>query len=291
MPKPIHAFRIFFILILAFLLCLAIQNPGQMLAGLPASFVVIGCVFLVQIAAFIPAYVLRTETFYDITASLTYTAAALMASWWFASTARQAVFACCVTIWAMRLGIFLLHRVHKAGKDARFDDIKQHFFTFLIAWLLQGLWISITIAPTIVVLMHERASLVQGTILSVIGWILWALGFAIETISDWQKSTFRAQAHNQGKFMSTGLWSWSQHPNYFGEITLWLGLTISALPYLQGWQWVVVLSPMFIAYLLIRISGVPMLDAKAKTQWGNDPDYIAYTKRTSKIIPWPPTSR
>jgi steroid 5-alpha reductase family enzyme len=116
------------------------------------------------------------------------------------------------------------------------------------------------------------------------------IGFAFEVIADEQKRRFRADPANHGTFITTGLWAWSQHPNYFGEITLWAGILVIAIPQLAGWNWLVVLSPLFVALLLTRVSGINLLDAIAKKRWGDDPAWQAYVARTSVLFPRPPRS-
>lgn len=112
------------------------------------------------------------------------------------------------------------------------------------------------------------------------------IGFAIEVISDRQKSRFREE--NKEGFITSGLWSWSRHPNYFGEIVLWLGIAIIALPTLSGWQWATMISPIFVIVLLTKISGVRMLEVSGKKRWGTDEGYQAYLASTSVLIPLPP---
>ena len=124
-----------------------------------------------------------------------------------------------------------------------------------------------------------------------IGFIVWLIGFAIEVIADQQKSAFKANPANKDKFIKSGLWSWSRHPNYFGEIVLWVGVMIIALPVLRGWQWVALISPIFITLLLTRISGIPMLETRADEKWGGQKEYENYKAGTSVLIPMPPSKK
>jgi steroid 5-alpha reductase family enzyme len=120
---------------------------------------------------------------------------------------------------------------------------------------------------------------------AMMGFLVWVIGFAFEAVADAQKSRFNADPANRGKFISTGLWSRSRHPNYFGEIVLWVGVAIIALPVLQGWQWVALISPVFVTLLLTKVSGVPLLEKKADEMWGGQEDYEAYKKNTPVLIP------
>ena len=124
--------------------------------------------------------------------------------------------------------------------------------------------------------------------LDALGLTLWVLGLSIEVIADHQKTQFRADPRNDGRFITTGLWSWSRHPNYFGEILLWTGLCLAASASLSGGQWVSWASPALVTLLLTRVSGIPMLEERAEARWGDDPDYRAYVARTSVLVPRPP---
>ncbi|HUV16073.1 MAG TPA: DUF1295 domain-containing protein [Pelolinea sp.] len=191
-----------------------------------------------------------------------------------------------VAVWAARLGSFLFKRVMKSGKDARFDEIKPSFPRFLQAWTLQGLWVSFTLAATLAAITSEEK--VGMDAFAVIELLVWALGFGIEVAADKQKNQFRADPQNKSKFIRSGLWVWSRHPNYFGEILLWVGVAIIALPVLYGWQWVALISPVFVAFLLTRVSGVPILEKRADEKWGGQAEYEEYKASTSVLMLLPP---
>ena len=192
-------------------------------------------------------------------------------------------------MWAARLGSFLFTRVRRAGRDDRFDAIKPDFGRFLSVWLLQGLWVTLTLGAALAaVTALERPAV---GVLTVVGLLVWAAGFAVEVVADAQKSRFRADPAHRDAFISTGLWAWSRHPNYFGEIVLWLGIALAALPALQGWQYATLVSPVFVAILLGRVSGVPLLERKADARWGDRADYRAYRAATPVLVPRPPRRR
>jgi steroid 5-alpha reductase family enzyme len=186
-------------------------------------------------------------------------------------------------VWAARLGYFLFTRIHKAGKDARFDAIKTCFVRFLAAWTLQGLWITFTAAAAWGAITSEQKE--PFGIFAMIGSLVWLSGFIIEVVADRQKGQFKEESENKGKFIRSGLWSRSRHPNYFGEIVLWTGVAIIAFPVLQGWQWVFLSSPVFITILLTRVSGIPLLEKRADDTWGGQEDYEAYKKSTPVLVP------
>ncbi len=266
---------------------LAGSQGGASAWGIPVFALAVGLAFVIQWLAFIPAYVGQSERFFDLTGSLTYITVAVAAVLLGPPVdGRSILLLALVLIWAARLGTFLVRRIRKAGKDARFDAIKPSFIRFLNVWTLQGLWVTLTLAAALAAITTTARK--ELDVVAVTGALVWAAGFALEAIADLQKNRFRADPANRGGFIHTGLWSWSRHPNYFGEIVLWIGVAIIAIPVLQGWQWVTLISPVFVALLLIRVSGVPMLEKRADEKWGGREDYESYKARTPVLIPRPP---
>jgi steroid 5-alpha reductase family enzyme len=252
--------------------------------GVPLFALAVGLAYLIQWVAFVPAYLRRTEKFFDLTGSLTYISVTALAALLNPQRdGRSLLLVALVVIWAGRLGLFLYRRVHKAGKDGRFDEIKQSFPRFLMTWTLQGLWVTFTAAAAWAAITSSQERPLGWVAL--VGFLVWLFGFAFEVIADNQKSRFRADPANKGKFIQTGLWAKSRHPNYFGEIVLWIGVAIIALPALQGWQYVALISPVFVTLLLTRVSGVPMLEKRADEKWGGQPEYEAYKQKTPVLIP------
>lgn len=266
---------------------LAGSQTGVTVGGMPVFALVVGLAFLIQIVAFVPAFVMQSERFYDLTGSMTYIALTLLAAvlaW--PLDIRSILLGALVIVWAARLGTFLVRRVRKAGKDSRFDDIKPSFVKFLNTWVIQGLWVTLTAAAAwAAVTSTNRVGL---DALAGVGVAVWMIGFGIEAVADFQKGRFRADPANKGRFIHTGLWSWSRHPNYFGEITLWVGVALIARPALQGWQLVTLVSPVFVFLLITRVSGIPLLEKHADETWGGEADYEAYKSRTSVLVPLPP---
>jgi steroid 5-alpha reductase family enzyme len=271
-------------------LAFAGSQGGYKIAGFPIYALCIAVAFFIQWIVFIPSYLNRTEKFYDLTGSLTYLTVLVIAVILTPTVdARSYLLFGLIAVWAVRLGSFLFLRIRAAGEDRRFREIKQSFGRFLLAWTLQGLWISFSLAAALAAITSTLR--LDLDLFAILGAFIWLTGFLIEVIADRQKSNFNAKPENKGKFISTGLWSWSRHPNYFGEIVLWIGIAVIALPILRGWQWVTLISPIFIFILLTRISGIPMLETRADEKWGGQPDYEAYKSGTSILIPMPPPNQ
>jgi steroid 5-alpha reductase family enzyme len=239
---------------------------------------------VIQWVAFVPAFARRTERFYDLVGSATFITATALAVWsgW-PLDLRAALLALAVVTWALRLGSYLVGRIRRAGRDDRFDEIKQSAPRFLLAWTLQGLWVVITSAPAVLGIVSDRR--VPADVALAVGFALWAAGFLIEVIADGQKARFAADQRNRGRFIATGLWARSRHPNYFGEILLWVGVAVMAAPVLVGWERLALMSPLFVAWLLIRVSGIPMLERKAEARWGAEPAYRAWRESTPRLVP------
>ena len=280
-----NAYITFLILIVVgVLVAWAGSQGGTAVFGVPLFALLVGLIFLIQWLVFIPAYVQKTEKFFDLTGSLTYISVVTLAVFLSpGADARAILLTALVVIWAMRLGSFLFTRVKKAGKDDRFDEIKPSFIRFLNVWTVQALWVTFTMAAALVAITTTTRKPLD--IFAIAGLLIWGFGFAFEVIADLQKSRFRANPDNKGEFIQTGLWSRSRHPNYFGEIVLWVGVALIALPVLRGWQWIALISPLFVTLLLTRVSGIPLLEKKADAKWGGQEDYEAYKKRTPVLIP------
>ena len=262
-----------------------LANPaGLTLAGWPAMTTLALGAFAIQWLAFIPARLFQTERFYDLTGSITYIAVTLAAiSAATAPSGAQWLIAIMIFIWAGRLGSFLFRRIHSAGGDQRFDHIKVSSSRFFVAWTLQGAWVVMTSCAALTAILSPEQTAVG--VIYVMGAVMWVAGFVIEVMADQQKSRFRADPANAGRFINVGLWARSRHPNYFGEILLWAGIAVMAIPYLSSTQWVVMLSPIFVYALLTRISGIPTLARRGQQLWGDDPIYQAYVANTPRLLP------
>lgn len=251
--------------------------------GLPL-FAVCGAIgFVLHWLIFIPSFAFKTEHYFDLTGSISYIATVIIALILVPNLdSRDLLIGAMVVIWAIRLGSFLFWRVKKQGRDNRFNVMKTQFTWFLMTWTLGGLWVLVTFAAGL-------AAITSATdkplgLLGYLGLALWLFGMIIEVRADQQKTKFRAVKENADRFITSGLWAWSRHPNYFGEITLWLGIALLALPVLNGWQLATMISPIFVYVLLTKISGISILERRGQKKWGTDPAYRAYLESTPILM-------
>ena len=287
MSKKITIPSIFISILLAGLVAIGIDQGSVNISGISLIYFCCAFIFLAQWLVFIPSYIFETEHYFDLTGSLTYVSVTLLAILFTVDISlRDILLALFVWIWAFRLGSFLFVRVKKAGSDGRFDLMKKDFWWFLMTWTIQGLWVFLTLAMALAAITSKSKMAID--IFAVVGTLIWIFGFSIEVVADQQKTNFKDDPDNKDKFISVGLWSWSRHPNYFGEMVLWIGIALIAFPVLIGWQLVALISPIFVIFLLTRISGITMLESRGYKKWKDDPAYIDYLERTSVLVPFPP---
>ena len=278
--------------ILSILACLALGtimalagSPGSItFNGLPSFALAASIGFILHWLIFIPSYIYQTEHYFDLIGSISYISIVLFTFLALNNLdVRSILIGLLILVWAVRLGSFLVIRVKRDGKDNRFTVMKTKFWWFLFTWTIGGLWVFITMAAGLAAM--TSAKVVPLGWFALIGIFLWLEGFLVEVVADHQKTRFRSKKENQGRFINEGLWSFSRHPNYYGEITLWLGIAFIAFPVLQGWQLLTLISPIFVYILLTRISGITMLERRADKKWRDDPEYQRYKETTSSLIP------
>ncbi|KAJ6805633.1 uncharacterized protein M6B38_416855 [Iris pallida] len=208
---------------------------------------------------------------------------ALKGAWHF----RQIVLTIFVVIWGLRLGLFLLMRILQWGEDRRFDEMRENLGKLAFFWAFQAFWVWTVSLPVTVVNASNRNPSVKPQ--DIIGWIMWSVGLAIEATADQQKLDFKNSAANRGKWCNVGLWKYSRHPNYFGEILLWWGIFVAATPVLRGAEWLIVLGPIVLTLLLLFISGIPLLEESANKRYNSNEDYRMYRLTASPLVPLPPS--
>ena len=277
------------IAITVFLICIGLinvagQNIEIEIRGMNAFTFILIIAVLLQVIFFIPSFLLKTEKYYDLVGSLTYITTISLAYLSVENkTMIDSIIYFYVMVWALRLGIYLFRRVRNDGKDVRFEKAKKHFFWFLQYWMGQALWVSLTACAAIIAILSPEEDTLP--VLAIVGMALWLSGFAIESISDYQKRVFRKENNPSEAFIHTGLWARSRHPNYFGEITLWTGIAVIALNTLTGIEYITLISPVFVYILLTRMSGVNLLERIADERYGHLEEYQRYKRNTPVLFP------
>ena len=276
------------VFMIIFLVVSAVGKNSVILNGYPAVlYCAVICVGM-QWVAWIPASIGKTERFYDLTGGLTYITIVGFSLWAGSRSepisSRELIVSLLVIIWSLRLSSFLYLRIHRTGKDGRFDKLKTSSIRFLVPWTIQGLWVFLTMIVVIVINTQADSAPALG-IWDGIGLSIWILGFSIEVIADNQKTVFNSEPNNQGKWIDCGLWSYSRHPNYLGEVLLWTGIAFFGVSCFTGLEKIAWISPLFIYLLLTRISGTPILDRRAFEKWGDDSEYQIYRKNTPLLFP------
>jgi len=263
---------------------LGVAYATHLLPFAAAALVVNYAVYLVHALPF------NSEKFFDATGSCAYLVLAIGALVKACletgiRSPRQIVNPVLVMVWCVRLGSYLLARILRDGKDSRFDEFKKNWLRFLGVWTIQADWCFLVSCPALVAATSEACACDALSALDIVGWCVWGIAFAIEVIADRQKDAFRRNPANKGKFITSGLWAYSRHPNYFGEICMWIGICLSGSSCFQGATWLSWISPVTTYLLLLKVSGVPMLEAKGEKTWGEQPEYRWYMQQTPCIFP------
>ncbi len=265
-----------------------ISADSLILNGIPLIYYCISISFLIHWIIFIPSFLNKTEKFYDFTGMVAYLSVIgfalyqknkILGSIDFDSVLLGVL----ISVWTLRLGVFLFYRVFKVGEDDRFKEVKQVPSKFLVWFTVSGLWVSLTSIAALKVLTSQVEH--NNYYFVYLGLALWIFGFLFEVIADYQKTKFKNNPENKDQFISSGLWSLSRHPNYFGEIILWIGVFIITIPSLSGIDYLTILSPLFVYTLLNKISGINLLEIKAQKRWGDLESYKEYRSKTPQLIP------
>ena len=270
-------------ILIGLLIAMAGSDGSETYNGISLFIICASVSFVLHWIIFIPSFAFQTEHYFDLTGSISYLSAVALAFYLNPSVdPRDLLIGLLIVVWAVRLGSFLFMRVKQDGKDDRFTIMKTQFHWFLMTWTLGGLWVFLTMAAGLAAITSDTTQ--PFGLMAYLGLALWIFGFSIEVIADRQKRVFKKNQQKEKEFITSGLWAWSRHPNYFGEITLWIGLTLIALPVLSGWQLVTLISPLFVYILLTKISGIPLLENRGMKKWGSDPEYIDYVNRTPALM-------
>jgi steroid 5-alpha reductase family enzyme len=228
----------------------------------------------------------RTDVVTDLSYSLSFAVLAIVLPFLGGHEPIQLAASLLVLVWAARLGVYLFRRILRIKVDHRFDGMRDDPLRFARFWLLQAISVAVIMLPVSYLLGRDTAP--GFGLWALAGATIWAVGLVIESVADAQKAAFKERDENRGRFISSGLWRYSRHPNYFGEMLVWWGLFVYSVPFLDGAAFAVVIGPLFITVLLLFVSGIPLLERSADEKYGDDPAYREYKRATSILVPLPP---
>ena len=228
---------------------------------------------------------LKTDVFTDITYSSAIGLLAIIQFWNTASASLYSLLLlAAILAWAIRLGSYLFSRIRRIKTDHRFDRIRNSPLRFGIFWMIQALTVWIVLLPSLGIFGAQTGLPISG--LEILSIALAIVGLLIESVADWQK--YRHKNHFPKQFMNTGLWKYSRHPNYFGELLFWWGLSMPGLVMFSGVEFLYYLGPLFLTLLLLFATGIPPMERAWKQKWGEDPAFQSYLSRTSILFLLPP---
>jgi steroid 5-alpha reductase family enzyme len=251
-------------------------------------FMTLGISLLIQAVFFAFAATFRTDKVTDLSYGLTFVIiAGLLLARGQAGDPAQLALAMMVVLWGLRLAGYLFYRIIRIGRDARFDGIRERFWPFFKFWLGQGIAVWVIMLPVTIWFAEPG----EWTPWMSLGGTIWATGLVIETVADVQKFAAKNRPGGGNRWMTTGLWKYSRHPNYFGELLCWWGVFVYGAGNFAGWAWLGVIGPLAITVILLKVTGIPTLEASARKKWGHDPDYQAHVARTSRLLPWSPRAQ
>jgi steroid 5-alpha reductase family enzyme len=255
------------------------------------SFVVAaaGAVFVYMTAVFLIAVLAKDNSIVDVAWGPGFIMVAVVTFWLRPGfEARHLLITLLVAIWGLRLAIHIFLRNWGRGEDFRYAKWRKDWGRWFIprsffqVFMLQGIFMLIISSPLVLVNRSPESGL---TLLDALGGILWLIGFLFEAIGDYELKRFKQKPESKGKIMTTGLWKYTRHPNYFGEAALWWGIWLIALSVDSGWA--AIISPLTISFLLLKVSGVTMLEKK----YAGNEEFAAYARRTSPFFPWFPKKK
>jgi len=244
------------------------------------------CVFLYMVFIFLLAWIIKDNSIVDIAWGIGFLLVAILTFILGGGfVTRHFLVTALIVIWGTRLAAHIAIRNKGRGEDFRYAkwrrDWGKWFFirSFFQIYVLQGFLLLIIAYPVMLINHSEKKGI---GLLDILGLVVWLTGFFFEAVGDVQLSKFKRKAENKGKIMNRGLWKYTRHPNYFGEAAVWWGIFLIALSVRYGWTAVV--SPLLITFLLLRVSGVKMLEKK----YVGNKEFEEYAERTSVFFLWFP---
>lgn len=240
--------------------------------------------FFIQCVFFAYAAIRKTDLVTDLSYSITFIVLAIFCFITSEFNILKMILLFTLITWAVRLGGYLFIRIRKIKRDKRFDGIRENFWKFARFWILQAVSVWIIMLGSINFLAKEDQNIETG-LLVYIGLFVSILGIVIEALADYQQFKFRNNPSNRNHWTDIGLWKYSRHPNYFGEMLVWWGIFLFTFNSIKGLEFLTILSPLYITILLLFVTGIPTTEGKNNKRYGGNKEYIRHKKNTGLIVP------
>jgi len=278
-----HLISFLIILLVIIFLTYILSIDTLSINEIPIVYLFTSSILILNSTFFLHSYIYKTDIFFDLVGSLSFLSIGVISLLLIPNIdANQILVFFLLLFWSLRLGPFLFIRRLGANNDERLEEFFKSPISLYFLWSMNSLWVFFTSLSMIIIFSSPNEN--EFGLIQWLGLIVWVTGYVIEVISDSQKTKFNK--FNKGKFINIGLWKYIRHPNYLGEIIIWVGIFIISLNYIHSLtSFLSILSPIFVFLLLRFITGVPQLEARGKEKWGHLDEYNSYKEKTGLLFP------
>ena len=278
-----HLISFLIILLVIIFLTYILSIDTLSINEIPIVYLFTSSILILNSTFFLHSYIYKTDIFFDLVGSLSFLSIGVISLLLIPNIdANQILVFFLLLFWSLRLGPFLFIRRLGANNDERLKEFFNSPLSLYFLWSMNSLWVFFTSLSMIIIFSSPNEN--EFGLIQWLGLIVWVTGYVIEVISDSQKTKFNK--FNKGKFINIGLWKYIRHPNYLGEIIIWVGIFIISLNYIHSLtSFLSILSPIFVFLLLRFITGVPQLEARGKEKWGHLDEYNSYKEKTGLLFP------
>ena len=278
-----HLISFLIILLVIIFLTYILSIDTLSINEIPIVYLFTSSILILNSTFFLHSYIYKTDIFFDLVGSLSFLSIGVISLLLIPNIdANQILVFFLLLFWSLRLGPFLFIRRLGANNDERLEEFFKSPLSLYFLWSMNSLWVFFTSLSMIIIFSSPNEN--EFGLIQWLGLIVWVTGYVIEVISDSQKTKFNK--FNKGKFINIGLWKYIRHPNYLGEIIIWVGIFIISLNYIHSLtSFLSILSPIFVFLLLRFITGVPQLEARGKEKWGHLDEYNSYKEKTGLLFP------
>jgi len=273
------------IIVLLIIICITylLSFDSIKINNFPLVYIFTITILILNTLSFIHSYIFKSDIFFDLIGSISFISVGVASLLLIPDVdANQILIFFLLIFWALRLGPFLFIRRLSAGPDERLSEYFKSPLSLYFIWTMNSLWVFLTSLSMIIIFSSSQNN--EFGLIQWLGLLIWVLGFLIEVVSDTQKSKFNKK--NKGAFIDVGLWKYIRHPNYLGEIIIWLGIFVISISYINSiFTALSILSPIFVFVLLRFLTGVPQLEQRGQEKWGKQEKYLKYKEKTGILLP------